>query len=274
MTSGEKSWTIGTNELQNVTMVGRSADELLKIMPGVAPVNGLGQGSWFTDSIAATNLGAGAAYTANGVQPSSMQLQVDGASIVDQGCNCTHTQVVNVEQIQELKLQSSNYNAEYATGPVIFTAVGKSGGSTFHGALYFTAQNSALDSEDSYQKSQGVPKAAFHNYYPGVAIGGPVLIPGTRFNRKRDKLFFFGGFEYYAQTPAGTLIQTFVPTQQMLQGNFSQSSLNALGATNYIGLQQRAFRLPKRSGAGFDVQPEHAGFGQAVSAAERGSCHS
>ena len=238
VTSGEKSWTIGTNELQNVTMVGRSADELLKIMPGVAPVNGLGQGSWFTDSIAATNLGAGAAYTANGVQPSSMQLQVDGASIVDQGCNCTHTQVVNVEQIQELKLQSSNYNAEYATGPVIFTAVGKSGGSTFHGALYFTAQHSALDSEDSYQKSQGVPKAAFHNYYPGVAIGGPVLIPGTRFNRKRDKLFFFGGFEYYAQTPAGTLIQTFVPTQQMLQGNFSQSSLNALGATNYIGLQQ------------------------------------
>ena len=244
VTSGEKSWTVGTNELQNVTMVGRSADELLKIMPGVAPVNGLGQGSWFTDSIAATNLGAGAAYTANGVQPNSMQLQVDGASVVDQGCNCTHTQVVNVDQIQELRLQTSNYSAEYAKGPVILTAVGKSGGSTFHGALYFTAQNSVLDSEDSYQKSQGVPKADFHNYYPGVAIGGPVLIPGTRFNRNRDKLFIFGGFEYYAQTPAGTLIQTFVPTQQMLQGNFSQSSLNALGATNYIGLQNAPAGFP------------------------------
>ena len=235
--SGEKSWTIGTTELQSMAMEGRSADELLKILPGVAPVNGLGHGSWFTDSIAATNLGAGAAYTANGVQPGSMQLQVDGASIVDQGCNCTHTQVVNVDQIQELKLEASNYSAEYAKGPVTLTAVGKSGGSAFHGALYFLAQNSALDSEDSYQKSQGLPRADFHNYYPGAAIGGPVLVPGTRFNRKRDKLFFFGGFEYYAQTPAGTLIQTFVPTQQMLQGNFSQSSLNALGATNYIGLQ-------------------------------------
>ena len=244
VSSGEKSWTIGTNELQNVTMVGRSADELLKIMPGVAPVNGLGQGSWFTDSIAATNLGAGAAYTANGVQPDSMQLQVDGASIVDQGCNCTHTQVVNVEQIQELKLQTSNYSAEYAKGPVIFTAVGKSGGSAFHGAAYFVAQNSAMDSEDSYQKSQRVPKPDFHNYYPGVAIGGPVLIPGTRFNRNRNKLFFFGGFEYYAQTPAGTLVQTFVPTPQMLLGNFSQASLNALGASNYIGLQNAPAGFP------------------------------
>src|SRR5271165_7171703 len=244
VTSGEKSWTIGASELQNVTMVGRSADELLKIMPGVAPVNGLGHGTWFTDSIAAVNVGAGAAYTANGVQPDSMQLQVDGASIVDQGCNCTHTQVVNVEQIQELKLQTSNFSAEYAKGPVTFTAVGKSGGSAFHGALYFIAQNSVLDSEDSYQKSQGVPKADFHNYYPGIAIGGPVLVPGTRFNRNRDKLFFFGGFEYYAQTPTGTLIQTFVPTQQMLQGNFSQAALNALGATNYIGLQNAPAGFP------------------------------
>jgi len=243
-TSGEKSWIIGSNELQNVTMVGRSADELLKIMPGVAPNNGLNHGAWFNDTIAATNLGAGGAYTANGVQPNSMQLQVDGASIVDQGCNCTHTQVVNIDQIQELKLQTSNYSAEYAKGPVIFTAVGKSGGSEFHGAVYFSARNNALNSEDSYQKSQGVPKADFHNYYPGVAIGGPVLIPGVRFNRKREKLFFFGGFEYYAQTPAGTLIQTFVPTQQMLQGNFSQSSLNALGATNYIGLQNAPAGFP------------------------------
>jgi hypothetical protein len=244
LASGEKSWTIGSNELQNLTMVGRSADELLKIMPGVVPVNGLNHTSWFTDTIAATNIGAGAAYTANGVQPWSMQLQVDGASIVDQGCNCSHTQVVNVDQIQELKLSASNYSAEYAKGPVIFTAVGKSGGSQFHGALYFSARNNALNSEDSYQKSQGVPKADFHDYYPGVAIGGPVLLPGVNFNRKRDKLFFFGGYEYYAQTPPGSLVQTFVPTPQMLNGDFSQGSLNALDAGNYVGLRNAPAGYP------------------------------
>jgi len=244
LASGEKGWIIPGNELQNITMVGRSADELLKIMPGVAPNYGLSHGTWFTDTIAATNLGAGGAYTTNGVQPWSMQLQVDGASIVDQGCNCTHTQVVNVDQIQELKLAASNYSAEFSKGPVIFTAVGKSGGSQFHGALYFSARNNALNSEDSYQKSQGVPKADFHDYYPGGAIGGPVLLPGVNFNRKRNKLFFFGGYEYYAQTPPGNLVQTFVPTPQMLSGDFSQSSLNALGARNYIGLRNAPAGYP------------------------------
>ena len=36
-------------------------------------------------------------------------------------------------------------------------------------------------------------------YYPGATIGGPVLIPGTRFNKNRDKLFFFVSYEYYYQ---------------------------------------------------------------------------
>ena len=36
-------------------------------------------------------------------------------------------------------------------------------------------------------------------YYPGFTIGGPVLIPGTNFNKNRNKLFFFTGFEYFYQ---------------------------------------------------------------------------
>jgi hypothetical protein len=238
LNSGEKSAVIGTNELQNMTMMGRSVDELLKILPGVAPVSGLGQGSWFNDSTALTNLGPGGAYTANGVQPKSMQLFVDGASIVDQGCNCTHTQVVNVDQIQEVKLQTSNFSAEFAKGPVAFTAVGKSGGSQFHGAAYFSARNNVLNSRDSNDKRQGVPKTDYHYYYPGGTVGGPVLIPGTNFNRKRNKLFFFAGYEYYNQIPPSSGIQTFVPTPDMLAGNFSQASLDALGAgSRYAGLQ-------------------------------------
>src|SRR5271157_962445 len=245
--SGEKSAVITSQELQSMTMVGRSVDELLKILPGVVPVNGLGQGSWFNDSTALTNLGPGAAFTVNGAYPKSLQLFVDGASIVDQGCQCTHTQVVNADMVQEVKLQTSNFSAEFAKGPVSFTAVGKSGGAQFHGAAYFSARNNVMNSLDSNNKRQGIPKTDYHYYYPGGNLGGPVLIPGTKFNRHRNKLFFFAGYEYYDQIPPGTQIQTFVPTAGMLTGDFSQTSLNALGTaaqSRYVGLQNAPSGFP------------------------------
>jgi hypothetical protein len=245
--SGEKSSVITSSELQSMTMTGRSVDELLKILPGVVAVNGLGQGSWFNDATALTNLGPGAAFTANGAYPKSIQLFVDGASIVDQGCQCTHTQVVNVDMVQEVKLQTSNFSAEFAKGPVSFTAIGKSGGSQFHGAAYFSGRNNALNSNDSGNVRQGIPKNDYHYYYPGGNVGGPVLIPHTSFNRQRNKLFFFAGYEYYNQVPPGTQIQTFVPTSDMLSGNFSQASLDALGSAvqnRYVGLKQQPAGFP------------------------------
>jgi hypothetical protein len=72
-----------------------------------------------------------------------------------------------------------------------------------------------------------------------------VLIPGTRFNRNRNKLFFFTAYEYYNQVPPGSSIQTFVPTQDMLAGNFSQASLDALGAgSRYAGLKNAPAGFP------------------------------
>ena len=57
-------------------------------------------------------------------------------------------------------------------------------------------------------------------YYPGGRIGGPVLMPWTKFNHNHDKLFFFTGYEYFFQTlDTGALTAT-VPTQEMRQGNF------------------------------------------------------
>src|SRR5438128_6148513 len=56
-------------------------------------------------------------------------------------------------------------------------------------------------------------------------LGGPVVIPGTDFNKTRDKAFFFFGFEHLNQLPAGTLHQYFVPTPGMMSGDFTAASL-------------------------------------------------
>jgi len=45
----------------------------------------------------------------------------------------------------------------------------------------------------------GVKAPADVYYYPGGTIGGPVIIPKLNFNKNRNKLFFWTGFEYYYQ---------------------------------------------------------------------------
>ena len=121
------------------------------------------------------------------------------------------------------------YGAEFAKGPITFQAIGKSGGSHYHGQAYFYARNGVLNSNGWYNDSQGVAAPANSFYYPGGDFGGPVIIPHTNFNKNHDKLFFYGAYEYMDQHPAGALQQYFVPTAQMLQGNFTPAYLQSLG---------------------------------------------
>ena len=55
------------------------------------------------------------------------------------------------------------------------------------------------------------------------------MIPGTHFNKNHDKLFFYAAYEYMDQHPAGALQQYFVPTPEMLAGNFTPAYLTSLG---------------------------------------------
>ena len=82
----------------------------------------------------------------------------------------------------------------------MITSVTKAGGSEFHGIGFFSARNYALNSNDcAIPTPSGLQKPQNKYYYPGGNIGGPVLIPGTNFNKNRDKLFFFTGYEYFYQ---------------------------------------------------------------------------
>src|SRR6202167_2655014 len=66
-------------------------------------------------------------------------------------------------------------------------------------------------------------------YYPGATIGAPVLIPGTRFNKNRNKLLFFTGLEYFYQDLDTRLLRATVPTTAETGGNFSPASVAAEG---------------------------------------------
>ena len=174
-----------------------------------------------------TNTGPIGSYSANGTQPNgAMAYMLDGANLLDPGNQGTQIANINQDMTAEVKVLMSGYDADYAKGPVVFQAFSKSGGAHFHGEGYLYARNNIFNSEDAYQKSQGIKKLDAYQYYPGGNIGGPVLFPFTHFNQNHDKLFFWFGYEYMRQQPAGQLWQTFVPTAEMRAGNFSPPYLS------------------------------------------------
>jgi len=248
--TAEISTTLNSEMIQNITLGGRDAGELLKLMPGMALTNGLNQGSGFNPKVTGTNNGPVGNYSSNGTQPNgAMAFMLDGANLVDPGNAGTQIANINQDMTAEVKVLMSSYTAEYAKGPVVFQAFSKSGGQAFHGEAYLYARNSALNSIESYNKTQissnvanniagGMTPAQAqaaalaqarpdeHYYYFGGNVGGPVLIPGTRFNKDRKKLFFWAGYEYMKQQPAGVAINYNVPTLAQLNGDFSNAGVN------------------------------------------------
>ena len=195
-------------------------------MPGMALNNGGSQGSGFNDKLVGTNNGPVGAYSSNGTQPyGTMAYMLDGANLVDPGNAGTQIANINQDMVSSIKVLISNYGADYAKGPVIFQAFSKSGGSQFHGEGYLYTHNAVLDSVDAYAKSQGLTNAAESYYYIGGNVGGPIILPFTKFNRDRKKLFFWGGYEYMKQQPAGSAFNFNVPNACQQSWRFQQHHL-------------------------------------------------
>lgn len=235
--NAEISTTVPENMVDAFPMGNRDAGELLKIMPGMAFANGTSQGSGFSDKVVGTNSGPVGNFSANGTQPNgAMAFMLDGANLVDPGNAGTQIANINQDMVSEVKVLMSNYSAEYAKGPVIFQAFSKSGGTHFHGEGYVYARNSALNAIDAYTHSQiadgsttaalGAPAESF--YYFGGNLGGPIL------NKGRQKLFFWAGYEYMRQHPAGSIINYNVPTVEQLGGDFSNTTINGVPGNTVV----------------------------------------
>ncbi len=121
-----------------------------------------------------------------------------------------------VEVVQEVKILSNNYAAEYggSAGGVI-VATTKSGGNHFHGSLFEYLRNDVLDAADFFAPviNGKKSKAPLRYNVFGGTLGGPI---------RKDKAFFFFGYEGSRRRDG--LIRTLtVPTQRQRQGDFSQT---------------------------------------------------
>jgi hypothetical protein len=196
---------ISGTQVTEISLNGRNWAQLVNLAPGTSAIN--------NDSQQGTNVRIDDTAI-NGLRRRTAPT-LDGISNVDHGSVGTLVNNISVDAIQEFKLVSSPYSAEYGSqaGPSINVAT-KRGTADFHGSLFEFIRNDKLNaySWESKQVTVGTPSKPFLRFNNfGGFVGGPLY---------KKKLFFFGGLEYKRpRTAAG--VNELVPTEAMRGGDFS-----------------------------------------------------
>jgi len=164
-----------------------------------------------------TNLPGANGSAMNGSVATNTETFIDGAPATERLVNASVLEVgPYIEMVDELSVSANAFNAEYGGFGSFFTSVTiKSGTNSLHGSVFDHFGNSALNARSFFQPVV----SPFKQNEGGFTIGGPVVIP--KVYNGRNKTFFFGalGLFYSRSSNSGAIIT--VPTQAMLQGNFS-----------------------------------------------------
>jgi hypothetical protein len=201
--NGARSGLITRDNIDDIALKGRDFAGLLKILPGVIDTRNREAPGWESMN----NL------SING--RTSFNFSYDGVTNKDTGQNAGNFAAPALDSIAEVRVQTSNFQAEFgrSSGSTI-SVVTRSGSKDFHGSAAFYKRDDEWNGNE-YQRAilcgQGqtaqckAPLYTFDN--TAWTLGGPVLVPKTGFNRGRNKLFFFWSQELLARTDPGNLNQ-------------------------------------------------------------------
>jgi hypothetical protein len=212
--SAERAGLISEEEIQNIALKGRDYMGLVRLLPGVVDTANREAPGW-------NNL---VGVTVNGSRSGTLNLTLDGVSSLDTGSQLGPYLAPGLDAIGEVKVLLTNYQAEYgrSSGGTINVVI-KNGTRDFHGGGFYFKRHEQFNANEFFNNLRHQPKPRYRFNYWGGNIGGPVIIPGTGFNKNRDKLFFFWSQEYLPRrypTRQGTIKY---PTALERAGDFSQS---------------------------------------------------
>jgi Carboxypeptidase regulatory-like domain/TonB dependent receptor len=249
-TDASVSTVVDQSYVKNMPLNGRSFQDLILLTPGAVTQ---------TPQLSNTgNEGVGETgeFSVNGQRTESNNYSVDGVSanigaaagvnmLVFAGASGsvagstalgTTQALVSVDDLQEFRVQSSTYAAEYGRNPGgQFAFETKSGTNQWHGTAYDYLRNGALDAQDWFNDYFDTPEPGLRQNDFGGTLGGPVEVPGLYHGK--DRTFFFVSYEGLRLTAPQAATANFVPDA-------------ALRASVPTAVQQllNAFPLPSPSG--------------------------
>src|SRR5947199_3204703 len=199
--------TIDQSYIANMPLNGRRFQDLILLTPGVTTQTPA------AISTGLTGLGVTGEFSVNGQRPESNYYSVDGVSAnvgtaalgltlgagpsgsLPAATTLGTTQaLVSVDDLQEFRVQSSTYSAEYGRNPGgQFAFDTKSGTNQWHGTAFEYLRNDMFDANDWFNGYRKIKASALRQNDFGGTLGGPVRIPGL-YNGK-DKTFFFVSYE-------------------------------------------------------------------------------
>jgi hypothetical protein len=211
---------VSDKQIEALPLNGRSYTDLLAIQPGVTPVTTLMSTSVIMAGVTGTlnpsgdlNPGdvsiSGQWESANGFMMNSVDVQehMNGGTSV----------IPNLDSIQEFRVLTNNFDAEYGNynGGMIHV-VTKSGSSAFHGDAFEFLRNTDLDARNFFDNTRGVFR---QNQFGGV-VGGPL---------RKNKVFFFVDYQGTRTVQGITSPETSVPSLQDRSGNLSDLAKSLTG---------------------------------------------
>jgi hypothetical protein len=143
---------------------------------------------------------------------------LDGVNNTDPNFN-TYVVLPSIDALQEFKVQTGVYPAEFGHNATQINVLTKSGGNQYHGALVEFLRNDVLDAKPYSFTNRPQDKNPFKWNQFGFELDGPVIIPKV-FHGK-DKLFFLANYEAFRQRQNFQSSPFTVPTAAMFNGDFS-----------------------------------------------------
>ena len=227
--SASVSGTITEKEVVSIGLNGRNFTQLIALAPGVS--NQTGQDE------AKVGVVGSVKYSVNGGRVEYNTFEVDGSDVLNTGLNGAASTLMvypSLDAIQEVKVLTSNYGAQYgrtASGTVQVTT--KSGTDRLHGGAYEFLRNEAFNARNYFDAPGRTPLYRRQDF--GGTIGGPFTIPKV-YNNKRDKTFFFFSEEFrleksptdYNQAVPSLKERGLVMTPHGIQTNLSPPNSNGL----------------------------------------------
>jgi hypothetical protein len=197
---------VGTREVKDLPLNGRSFDELLTLNPGIVdytPEKGGGVGI--------SNSAVGNMFAVLGRRPQENLfllngIEYTGAAEINMQPAATSGQLLGVDAIREFNVVTGAYDAEYGKRPGAQVSIlTDSGTNEWHGTAFEFLRNSALDARNFFDHGS---KPSFQRNQFGGSLGGPI---------QKNKTFIFGNYEGYGQHLRLSNV-ALVPDNQARQG--------------------------------------------------------